>query len=73
MSAIPGYLQLDEVARRLGKSYPQAAKYVRDGDLPHIKVGASKLVPASALDDFHPRPPGNPEFQRKKKPKKKSA
>lgn len=60
MSPIKGYLDLAEVAERLKKSYPQVAKYVRDGLLPHKKFGPIKLVPASAVKDFQPPAIGRP-------------
>lgn len=73
MSAIPGYLEISEAALRLHKSYPQVAKYVRDGDLPCVKVGSTKLIPENAVDKFKPRPVGNPDFQKQKKTRRKKS
>lgn len=61
MSPIKGFLDLAEVASRLGKSYPQVAKYVRDGLLPFRQFGPMKLVPTSALKGFKPPAMGRPK------------
>lgn len=72
MSAIPGYVEIREIAKRFRVHYSQAAKYVQHGHLPHILVGNVKLVPIEAVDKFTPRPVGNPDFQKKPKGRKKA-
>jgi len=71
MSAIPGYVEISEIAARFHVHYSQAAKYVQKGLLPFIQVGNSKLVPAVAVDKFTPPPRGNPNFVKKDKPKRR--
>jgi hypothetical protein len=73
MSAIPGYLNLNELAIRLGVCYSQAARYVQHGALPSVAVGNSKLIPVSALDDFEKKPRGNPAFRKKTSKRKKAS
>lgn len=69
MSTVPGFLSLYEVAEALGVSHAQAARYVREGSLPGIKLGNQWLVKPQDIKSFSPPPVGNPNWH--KKPKKK--
>lgn len=73
MSAIPGYVEIKEIASRFHVHYSQAAKYVQHGHLPHILVGNTKLIPIEAVEKFTPPPVGNPNFLRKKRGRKNSS
>lgn len=66
MSAIPGYLTMQEAAERLGIVHSGVARYVRQGKLPCAKVGQQKLIPERAVAEFEPRPVGRPARQPEK-------
>lgn len=71
MSAIPGYADLREIAKRFKVHYSQAARYVQKGYLPSISVGRTKLVPLKAVENFTPPPVGNPAFSKDSGKKRK--
>ena len=45
-------LTIDETAQRLGIGRSHAYIYVMRGDIESVKLGRSRRVPASAIDDF---------------------
>lgn len=58
---LAGYLTVAQAAAKLGVTYAQCSKYVRDGRLPSIELGV-KLVPESAVNSFRRPARGNPNF-----------
>lgn len=60
VSAIPGYLTMQEAAERLGIVHSGVARYVRKGRLPCAQIGQQKLIPEKAISDFERRPVGRP-------------
>lgn len=67
MSAFAGYVTPREAAVLINKSHGQVCRYVRMALLPAKRVGQNILIPEKALKDFDPPPPGNPNFQKKKR------
>ncbi len=45
-------LTVDEAAQRLGIGRSHAYVFILRGELPSLKLGRSRRVPASALEDF---------------------
>ena len=45
-------LTIDEAAQRLGIGRSHAYIYVMKGEIPSVKLGRSRRVPAAALDEF---------------------
>ena len=45
-------LTVDEAAQRLGVARSHLYKYVLSGELPSVKLGRSRRIPASALQEF---------------------
>jgi len=68
MSNIPGYLTAQEVADLLKVDRSQVSRYCTEKDeehrLPSIWVGNARMIKASDLRKFKPRPKGNPNFQK---------
>jgi excisionase family DNA binding protein len=65
MSAIAGFLTIQEVAERLGISHSIVARYIRQGKLSAVTVGQQKLIPEPALSNFHRNKRGRPPVGKK--------
>jgi hypothetical protein len=66
IEGIPGYIDVFQAARIIGRSYSQTCRYIEDGLLPARRVGAQRLVRKRDAETFTPPPRGNPEFRQRK-------
>ena len=48
----PPYFTTGEVARRLGVSRQTIVNWIKQGYLPGVRIGARRVVPASAFDRY---------------------
>jgi excisionase family DNA binding protein len=51
-----------EAGRRLGVTPQRIRQYIAEGRIRAQKVGRDYLVDAESVDEFRPRPTGNPNF-----------
>jgi len=73
VSAIPGFLTLAETATLIGVSHAQVTRYIHNDLLKAVAIGNQYLVREEDAESFERPPRGNPDFQRQKRRKKKSA
>jgi excisionase family DNA binding protein len=61
VSAIAGYLTIQEVAELHGVSHSLIARYIRENRLRAVEIGNQKLVPEAAAKSLHRGQVGRPK------------